>query len=146
MFGLLCNIGSVPPIIMSRHCQNLLWLIRSCINRAILIQWRNLTFVHPPAVERNACKQYSRVPPCWRLCRDEQIECRPKRLCASECNRQTYTTSLYTVKITATTCWVAKCCAVGTSKARYSACTLLWLLDTSLKYICVGVINCSLAE
>jgi len=79
--------------------------------------------VYPPTscIEKRACKQYScsRVPPCWRLCRDAQIECRPNdpSFCASECNRQAYTPSLYTLQITVTTCWIAKWCAVATSKA-----------------------------
>ena len=35
----------------------------------------------PPAccTDKRVCKQHSRVPPCQRLCRDAQIECRPKR-------------------------------------------------------------------
>ena len=74
----VCNSGGFPPITKSRHWQTLKWLIRNCW--VTLLHWHNHTFVHPTAVrQKRACKQYSRVPPCWRLCLDAQIECSPKR-------------------------------------------------------------------
>jgi len=33
----VCNSGGVPPIIKSRPCQTLKWLIRNCINWVTLL-------------------------------------------------------------------------------------------------------------
>jgi len=55
-------------------------LIRSWINRATLLQWRNQTLVQPPAIERNAHASSISVFLLAKanVCRESQIGCRPK--------------------------------------------------------------------
>jgi hypothetical protein len=74
-----------------------------------------------------------RLADAYVVTRNLDVGLNDPRFYSSECNRQAYTSSLDAVKMTVTVCWVAKCPAVATSRVLYRACTVLWLINTSLK-------------